>query len=371
MKKIAIFLAGLVLAAIILVTYKYKTGKDTYWPLTYHFDPATYPAQDINAPILIVGDRLGERLANFKNILTEKVSERLSVPIKIETMATDGEGLHRTVEKIKKLPKLPLIIIYFGGSQEYLEKKFNMADSKLILQNINTFKDLRVQSLLMIAPWLSRLIFLNADEIVLGKKPNLYNSKLSDHVVLKQNEINYHFFQYEYENLVNYIKDRNAYLISITAPINLDIPPKKECDLTIDSVGQAQIDKVVELVKKQDFKGAYRLSKDLAQLAPSNAKAYYVHGKVAKQLGNTREAIHSLELAASFDCSRWRATPVHNAIIKKVSDEKDIVLYDFNQMLYDNWTKNVTFQDEIYPQNYFMEQMVSTLAIRIRTLLKL
>lgn len=372
LRKLVYLTATVVVAVVILAIYKYKTGKQNYWPFPYHFTETTYNAQrKVEAPILIVGDRLGARLGQFKDVLAWKVSEHLSVPIKVETLATKGEGLHRTIQRIEKLEKLPLIIIYLGGSEEYLEKKYDSSDIDPILTNIKTFQDLRVQSLLMLAPWLSRLIFLNMQEVVLDEKPNLVQSKFSDDLILKHNEIDYHMYGFEYSKLVTYAKDRNAFLITITAPINLDIAPKKSCDLTMDKLGQAQLDKVLELIKKQDFKGAYRLSKDLVLMAPSNAKAHYLHGKVSKQLGLIKESIKSLELAASFDCIRWRATPVHNAILKKIARAEDVVLFDFNQMLYDNWTKNVTFQDEIYPQNFFMEQMVTSLAAHIKKLLKL
>ena len=371
MKKLVVFLSILIAAASILITWKYQTGREAYWPLTYEFESSAYPTQKIDTPILIVGDRMGVRLSNFSKMLADEVSKELSTPIKVASIAKDDEGLHRTIEKLKALEKLPLIIIYFGASQEYLEQKFYAEDIEIIKRNMKTFKDIRIQSLLMLAPWISRLIYLNTKIVQLGPIVKPSNQKQSDTQIMTQNEINFNLFKYEYEKFIDYIRDRNAYLIAITSPINYEIAPKKACDLTIDSVGEKQMQSVLKLVQEQDYKGAYRLSKDLPKLAPSNAQAYYIHGKVSKQLGHHKEAIQNLKMAASFDCTNWRASPVHNAIIKQLSKSNNILLYDFNKMLYDNWTKNVIFQDELYPQNYFMEQMITTLAGRIRSLLKL
>lgn len=356
---------------MLLIVYRYQTGKNAYYPLSYEFAPGTYQKEQVDAPILIVGDRLGDRLAKFKEVLSEKVSEGLTIPIKIETIAAQELGLHRTLHKVKQIPKLPLIIIYLGGSEEYLEKKYHSKDLDAIKGNIEMFGDIWIQSILMILPEFGRVIYSKVDTVVLDEKLLPLTSKLDDNMLMQHNEVDYYFYQYEFSELVSYIKDRNGYLIALTSPINLDIPPRKACAHTNDPEGQQKLDKVLELVKAEDFKGAYRISKELSLMASSNATVHYVHGKVCKHLGKYTEAIKSLELAASFDCNRWRATPVHNSILKTIAAKEDVALYDFNQMLYDHWTKNVTYQDAIFPQDYFMEKMVTTLAVQIKKLLKL
>ena len=339
-------------------------------PYPYIFEKNAYQGLETDAPILIVGDRLGARLGSFAKIMADKVSENLSKPIQIESMATKGEGLHRTLEKIKSLRRPPLILIYLGGSEEGKEKTFLLKDIPRILKNMSWYEDERIQTLLMIFPKLSRFLYNPVSYQQLGRRPA---QSLEDRPedVIKRNQVNFKLFERQINELFSYTKDRNSYVIAVSTPINLDAQPKTSCPGSFNEQFQPQMEKVMKLLKEKDFKGAYNTSKDLALMANTNARAQYIHGQISKRLGKVDEAKRHLSMAAAYDCSNWRGSPVYNEILRRAASKHDVAFFDLQRMLEDHWGANVVFYDEIYPQNLYMEKMANAIAMKIKKLLKL
>ncbi len=107
-------------AATSYLYYQYSNNPTSQVPYPYSFsapnnDSAKVTKAKIEAPILIIGDRMGKRFASFSKFMADQISVNLSTPIKIKTLATNGEGIHRTFQKVKELGRLPFIIIYLGG----------------------------------------------------------------------------------------------------------------------------------------------------------------------------------------------------------------------------------------------------------------
>ena len=115
------FLLSIICAAAFL-SYRYTKNPVSQVPRPYIFKESIIKKNSSNAPILIIGDRLGNRLSKYKNMMADTISSNLSKKVEIVSIAMDGEGIHRTLEKIKKLGKLPLITIYIGGSEESYEQ---------------------------------------------------------------------------------------------------------------------------------------------------------------------------------------------------------------------------------------------------------
>lgn len=340
-------------------------------PYPYIFQKDLYAGLEVDAPIVIIGDRLGDRLGSFSKLMAKRISQNLSKPIKIHSLAQKGEGLHRTLKKLKSLSKLPLIIIYLGSSQEHYEKRFKTSEIPIIKKNLKLFSDDRVQTLLMIFPELSRYIYHPVEYVKLS--PELIEDKEQyDQITTqKRNEITFKLFESEVDELITYAKDRNSYFLAISAPINLDVPPKSSCPGSFDESFRAKLDNVIELIKKKDYKLAYGISKELALINNSNARSHFIHGKIAKKLGKDQEALKHLELAAAFDCDNWRSNPVYNSILKRTADKHDAAFFDLHALLQDNASKGVVFMDDIYPQNLYLEKTANTIADRIKKLLKL
>ncbi|MEX0797814.1 MAG: hypothetical protein WEB87_01730 [Bacteriovoracaceae bacterium] len=372
MKKIItiLFVAPLILASLFL-WYKYKKNVQSVVPYPYVFQNNAYSELNVEAPILIVGDRMGDRLGSFAKIMADKVSENLSKPVKIDSIAVKGEGLHRTLEKIKSLKRLPLIIVYMGGSEESAESKFQTQDIDTIKKNLEIYEDEKIQTLLMIFPQLSRFVYHTVKYKALGSSIIPDNNTYSDIAVQKRNEISFKLFEREINEFFTYAKDRNSYVIAVSTPLNLDAKPRSSCPGSFSGELSPKLDQVIGLVKERDFKQAYNISKELALMANNNARALYIHGKIAKNLGKIKEAQKYLELAIAFDCSNWRGSPVYNQILKSAASKHDVAFFDFNKMLKDHWTQNLVFFDDVYPQNLYMEKMAQVIAARIKKLLKL
>lgn len=372
MGKLIIFIAiTLVAISAIFLGYRYNANIVSEVPYPYYFGKTAYKEIEVDAPILIIGDRLGQRLASFSELISQKASVNLSKKIKIQSLALNGEGLHRTLQKIKSIKKLPLITIYLGGSEEFFEQRFMTKDTERILKNFDLYSDEAIQTLLMIFPSLSPLLYQVVDYKKFKNSLEKDTTHYSDMTVQKRNIIHFKIYERELDNLVNFLKEHNSYLIAITQPLNIDIAPKKDCYGAIDELSKKSLDDVIELVKLKDFKSAYNLSKELVLIANASARAMFVHGKISQKLGKIKEAIHYLKLAMAYDCQQWRGNPVYNRILKKIARQNDVPILDFQAMLERQWMKNYIFADEIYPQNLYYEKVADILAMQIKKLLKL
>lgn len=364
---VAVLMAG----AAVVLGLRYQKNQAGAPPYPYVFKEGVYTDLRVEAPVLIVGDRLGERLSSFSKIMAKKISANLSKPIKIESLAAKGDGLHRTLEKIKSLDRLPLVIIYLGATEETAEPRFLTRDIPDIKKNFALREDERLRTLLMIFPALSKLVYSPVSYQELGAKLRPYEEVPGPAETLKRNEIHFKLFEQEAADLFSHAKDHNSYLIAVSAPLNLDAKPRRPCPGSFGKQLAPKLSAVMKRLEAKDFKAAYNASKDLSLMANANARVLYIHGQIAKKLGKINEARRHLELAAAYDCSPWRGSPVYNQILKETARRHDTAFYDFQKMLTDHWTSNTTFQDDIYPQNLYMEKMANALAIKIKKLLKL
>lgn len=340
-------------------------------PYPYVIRNTEVPEYDSDAPILIIGDRQATRLASFSKFLAQKVSMNLSKPIKVSSIAMKGDGIHRTLDKLKKLEKLPLIILYLGGNEEFNESIFQTKDIKRITMNLEKFSDSITRTLIMIFPSLSRFIYKPVRYMILGSDISKDVNNYTDTTVQKRSLIQFELYKEHLRELFDYTKDYGSYLIAITQPINLDAAPRKSCNSSFPENLDEKYIEVTNLIKKKDFKAAYSITKDLIVMAPANAKILYIHGKVSRNLGKIDESIKYLKLSSAYDCVQWRGNVVYNSILKQVSREKEIALFDFQKLLESEYDKNITFIDDIYPQSIYFEKLSKGLAARIKKLLKL
>jgi hypothetical protein len=79
----------------------------------------------------------------------------------------------------------------------------------------------------------------------------------------------------------------------------------------------------------------------------------------------------SLLEASAYDCNPWRATELHNSIIRKVAKQHQILLFDFAKVMEDDYGKNTTFFDETHPQNLYYDKGMEQLGLVIKSILKL
>lgn len=359
------------MALVFIGSSRYMKNRQSITPLPFYFSANTYETNEVDAPILIIGDRLGERLSTFKNQLAEKISINLAKPIKIQTLANEGDHIHRTLQKVKKLKRVPLIIIYIGNSDQSFEKTFHTKSIAKIQNNIALYENDYIKTALMIYPKLSRLIYWPLNYVNLNEKVNKDETEYPDHIFQIRTALNYKLYEYGLDEFFNLAKKRNSLLIPLTTPLNLKKFPKKSCYGSLSKDADADLERLKSLIKEKDFKAAYNLSQELSLLNPSNAQILYLHGQILFKLNKFSDAQKYNELSIAYDCNNKRGNPVYNAILRKIAKKHNISFLDYHQMLADESHDNFTFVDEIYPQDFYLEKIVNILSTKIKKRLRL
>lgn len=373
MKKVLTTILVIIFAGLLtsgyLIFERYRKNPLQGFPYPYEFQNSA-TAYTPEAPILIVGDRMGDYLAKFKVDLAAVISKSLAKPIKIESMARPAHGLHRTLHELQSLTQWPQIVIYQGGSEEFSEVKFDDEQTQVIRENFRRYSDDRIETAITLAPWVSRLIYEPMSRVKLEENPKVMN-EIPEADYLKRLDTEILLFEQQLIQMVNLSKDRGSLLILVTTPINLEIAPKRVCSFTLTVEIEKEIMDLKALIEKADIKTAYATSSKLIELNAGNAELYFLHGQIAKSMGRFDEATASFLKASSFDCEPWRATEVHNSIIRKVAKAHQVMLFDFSRFVQTDWAQNTVFFDEIFAQNLYYEKGVEQLGLVIKEILKL
>ena len=359
---------GVILTGGFFVWDRYQKNPEQIVPFPYTFQDSGDAVQ-LDAPILIVGDRMGHYLGKFKTTLAETISKDLAKPIKIQSIAKPGHALHRTLHELKSLTQWPQILIYQGASEEFFENKFVLSEIPQIKENFKLYGDDRIETFLILYPWLSRLVYTPIKTITMPKEPNLV--LIEEKEYLQKLETELLLFEQQLVQLVNMARDRNTLLILSTTPINLDEKPRLVCGFSTNTDIETEILSLRDLLKENNPKEAYNRSKELIKKYTGNAELLFIHGQISKRLGKTPEAIETLQSASAYDCSPWRVTEVHNSIIRKVAKENNVILFDFSRFLEGEYSQNTTFFDEIHPQNLYYDKGMEQLGLVIKRILKL
>jgi len=321
------------------------------------------------AGILIIGDRMGYALAKYAHNLSLELSKQLKAKVKIASLASPSEGLHRTLKRIKQ-KNLPKIVIYLGASEEFYEKKFYNKSVDDFLVNFDRYQDSRLRTLLYASPIFSKFIFKKIDRIQLNENIIQHDVDYDGVKFQKRAEVFYKIFELEFEELLKYTQDKKIHLIVVTPPINLDIRPKRVCENAINKKIIEIQRQALDKIKNNDFKSSFNILEGLKQESQANAITQFLLGLTQKKLGNLKSAYHHMSLANAFDCKFWRSNIVYNSILKRYADLYEVPLVDFQAMIYQDWNKNILFQDDLFPQHIYYEKHISELALIIKPFLK-
>ncbi len=323
--------------------------------------------------VLFIGDRLGLSLNKFSNDFIKAASKNISEPIKVYNMSQDGYGLHRTLNDLKKLPQLPSLVIYYGGTQEFHETRAHPIQYNDFVFNKKLHAHEVLSSVLMAFPDLSRVLYnpYTFFQFDLSKQPTSKIVIGAGPGKIEQMEMIFQIYEWELWELVRYIKARNSKLVFITAPVNLDVAPKANCSLSEEKNLQFEINKQIKKLKEGKSKEAYDNLKILVAKNNSNARVLFLFASAALEIGKNKEAKEALTRASTFDCATWRGSPVFNQIIRKVAAQSGVPLVDFDNQLNAMFGQNVLFFDEINPQNVYTKAMLSKLGELTARLLSL
>ena len=260
-------------------------------------------------------------------------------------------------------------LIYQGASEEFSENKFVLSEIKTIKQNFKLYADDRVETFLILYPWLSRLVYRPIQTVKLEKNPTLI--AIEEKEYLQKLETELLLFEQQLFQLVNMSRDRNTLLILTTTPINLDQKPRQVCEFTTNTEIETEILNLRELIKAKNPKEAYNRSKELIKKYTGNAELLFIHGQISKRLGKINEAKEALLSSSAYDCSPWRVTEIHNSLIRKVAKQNQVLLFDFAKLVEGEFSQNTTFFDEIHPQNLYYDKGMQQLGMVIKRILKL
>ena len=354
-----------------LVFFRYKNNKLQIIPYPFYFKKDTYSKLDVDAPIVILGDRMGERLSLFKNRLAEKISTNLSKPIKIDILTGENENIYRSLQKVKRLKKLPLIIIYIGNLDQEIENVLPDINISQVKLNLKLYQNEYIRSAIMVYPDLAKLIYFPVDFIELSERIIVDKKEYTDPQLQTRRMIQYKLFEFAFEDLIKFTKKNNSLLIPLTTPLNLKVKAKKSCYGSLSTDAKKEVEDIKTLIGKKDFKSAYNLSKNLALLNSNNAQILHLHSLVSFKLNRFKEYQKFGEMSLAMDCGQRPGSPVYNSIIKNMSKRHEVVFFDYHQLLTDESKGNFVFLDETYPQDFYVEKLIDILAEQIKRRLRL
>lgn len=361
------FIIGL--AAVIY--YKWATTPTQYAPYPYKFQQEA-PIINNSAPIAIIGDRMGARLELYKDMLGRELSANLVKPIEIDVFAKDQFALHRSINQLKRLKKFPRVIIYHGASQEEVEYRFITQEIATIQKNFEFFQDPKLKTLLTLFPWFSKFMYRQVNMLTLD--PNKVSLDSNDYTMaqeLARRELTIQMYRAQLEELIELSRQNSSLLILVTTPLNPDVPPRETCSVTMNEETQKSIEKLNQLIKRQDYKTAYQEALLLKYTSMGNAKVFYLFQKIAQSIGRNNEAKEAHDFVTAYDCEAWRSSSLYNQAMRLAADENDIILYDFDLYIKSQWGKNLLFFDEIYPQDLYYQKMITSLGQMLKRSLNL
>jgi hypothetical protein len=322
------------------------------------------------APVVIIGDRLGKRLAQFREVLIDVISKNLDSKIKIQDLTGEGDGIHRSLAKLKSMDSPPLLVIYIGGSQEWYESKYRLRDIDSINSNFARYENPWVQTLIKVVPDLSKFLYSKAKIYHLGNQIKTKSVAVTADKRLASNTLEYKIYRYELQNLFEYLTANEIKFVGVTQPLNLDIPPKINCPGSFLTQGISPT-QVEQSINSGDFKTAVTMAKDMVMTSPSYALSYYTLGKAYYAQESFKDAFNNMQTALAYDCKNWRGNPIYNILLKSVASAYHFNVFDFQKFIYDYWGKNELFMDEIFPQDIYWEHLTKIVGTKARTLLKL
>ena len=353
MKK-TIFLVFLLLVCI--ATYRFLKSAGTPYP--YLMEKISFEGlEEANqADILIIGDRMGEKLTSHISPLLEKTGGKFRKSLNLYNWSRPREGLHRTLAKLRSLSQWPSLVIYHGASEEYYEKKIHLEEQKKILQNFQYRENEIIYSLVILFPPLSRIIYHPVEIMRLNEKIIPDETLYTSMDIQKKMEAIFKIFQYEMEQLVDLARSNKSRLLFLTTPLNLNLAPKKICHHSITSSIVAEQQKIANFLQGRDSQQAWEHALALTKKSIGNARSFFLASQAAKALGHDKKARDYGNVATSFDCETWRGNAVFNAIIQKSALTHQIPLLDFNYLVNRNFAEE-SFFDEIFPADFHYQKL--------------
>ena len=367
-KKIKLLFLTLLTILVVLFAYKYKITPTQIIPYPYLINVKNIEGslEAASSNVLIVGDRMGVALDKYIPELIKDTSAELKDPLKIYNWSRSNEGLHRSIDKLKKLDSLPSVVIFHGASEELYEKKFYISQKDIITKNMALYEDDAILTMIMTAPFISKYLYTPIKYIVLGDYPKQDSSTYTGKQKQDRLEIAFKIFEKEVIEFIQYVKSKDSKLIIMTTPINLETEPKSVCENAKTQTMEDYQKDIELMISEGNKKKAYLKAKELAKISLTNAKSHYLYGNVSLDLGRFKEAREQLTMAAAYDCTQWRINIVFNKILEKIAKRNNVELVDFDMLVNQNLGRDTLFLDPIFPQVIYYQRALNEIKKLIR-----
>ncbi len=329
----------LILLLLTLVGYLYwfnQNAKPIYFPYPYKFSEASKAVEvELNNPhVLLVGDIQGERFDPYFTLIKSGIEIETGYHLNFYNKAAAHTSLHRTLYYLKKLKKLPPIIIYFGGYEEFYENRLPLNQLNVVEYNYSKFQNSLYKNILYFLPQLAHHIYKNytpvdlPSDTITERKEGFY-----DNVKQKEMILTYQTYEQELTELIELVYKQNKKLLIVTPPINSKLPPLKVCSNTTTEEIEREQNLIDEKIKKASFKETVLLINNLVELTPGNARSTYLRAQLFEQMNDPLNAQRYYELTTALDCSMKRPSIVFSQIAISLSKKYEVPLIDFNHEL--------------------------------------
>ncbi len=363
MKKVSIALGILFVA---LFCYAYSLPTQSY-PYTYIVEKQYYPQIKLaeNSNVLIVGDRLGHHMAEYIPQMQSLFGQTFSRPVKIFNWAQNKEGIHRTLDKIKSLSKIPPVIVYMGGTQDFLEKLVHIEDYNRLQKVFKNYNDIKINRWIDKYPWLSKFFYYLPNHIYIDKYHE-YLKVLTPKQELQLKELHLTLYEFALEEMARKILLNGSELIVVIPPINLLKRPGQNCLASSSDKLENELNKVERLLEKEQIKDSLTYLEVIMKSTFANARAWYLYGKTYLELGRLDMALASLEKANAYDCNDRDGSVLINKVMTKVAHNQGVIKVDFYSMVNRTLGENENFTIEHIPKeghfNYLIEDLEDKIA---------
>jgi hypothetical protein len=373
-KKILIFLLLIIFASAGFVYFKYKTTPTSIYPYPYFVKLKTPDnISDIeNSDVLILGSQIARSLDRFIPQITTELSKNLRTELKFYNWSHDEEGLHRSIAKLKLLKKLPPVVIIAGVGNEFLEERLLTRDKNIYEENFEIFKDDKLSSTIISFPVLSRFIYKKPFKyFFLQEEIKPFNKASSSRVAQLRAEYIYKFFKIQLEELSTIIREKGSTLVLISNPVNLEVAPRLICENSVTNTILIEQNDIEKLLKAGKSKDALSRLLPLASNSIGNARTHFQLGRAYLLEGNVKKAKEQFFLSSSFDCANWRVTPVFNKLLDAHAKKTDTTFLDFALFVESGLGRDVTFKDDIYPQDLYYQRFSKEIIQTIKNIFKI
>ena len=346
----------------------FLVSQEGFTPHPYRFESFEPAGKDEAAvsDILILGDRMGERLSYYTPSWEEKRGW------KVYNWSESGEGLHRVLNKLRHLSRLPPVVIYHGGVDEFYEKKFHPGkDYQKIRQNLIIHQKNKKTLWAKQFPRLTAFfLYPSSGTTALPENPRLNIDDYKAFEKQRQMELVYHFYKLEFQELSFLFKGKESVLIVIPPPLNLDRVPGRVCDNAATRIGTVRQKQLKELLDRGELARAATLSDGLVRDFPGNALSFYLRGQSYKRMGQLRKAKASLYRAGLYDCDTSRGSIIFNKIMLTLAEKQNLTIVDFNSIVNNNFGEEKLFIEDLYPKKAYYQQLIGVVEKEVERILK-